>query len=32
MKTVNFLETFAASDLIVGRCRQIIEIMKVCEY
>ena len=27
-----FSETIAASDLIVGRCRQIIEYMKVCEY
>ena len=27
-----FLETIAASDLKVGRCRELIEIMKVCEY
>ena len=27
-----FSETIAACDLKVGRCRQIIEIMKVCEY
>ena len=26
------LETIAACDLKVGRCRQLIEIMKVCEY
>ena len=35
MKTVDFSETiaeFAACDLKVGRCRQLIEIMKVCEY
>ena len=32
VKTVDFLETFAASDLKVGRCKQIIEFMKVCEY
>ena len=32
MKTVNFSETIAASDLKVGRCRQLIEFMKVCEY
>ena len=25
-------ETIAASDLKGGRCRQLIEIMKVCEY
>ena len=25
-------ETNAASDLKVGRCRQVIEVMKVCEY
>ena len=29
MKTVDFLETIAACDLKVGRCRQLIEIMKV---
>ena len=27
-----FSETIAASDLKVGRCRQLIELMKVCEY
>ena len=32
MKTVGFSETTAACDLKVGRCRQLIEIMKVCEY
>ena len=32
MKTVDFSETIAASDLKVGRCRQLIEFMKVCEF
>ena len=32
MKTVDFSETNAAFDLKVGRCRQLIEFMKVCEY
>ena len=32
VKTVDFLETIAACDLKVGRCRQLIEYMKVCEY
>ena len=32
VKTVDFSETFAACDLKVNRCRQLIEIMKVCEY
>ena len=32
VKTVDFSETNAACDLKVGRCRQLIEIMKVCEY
>ena len=32
VKTVDFSETIAASDLKVGRYRQLIEIMKVCEY
>ena len=32
VKTVDFLETNAASDLKLGRCRQLIEFMKVCEY
>ena len=27
-----FFATIAASDLKVGRCRQLIEFMKVCEY
>ena len=31
MKTVDFSETIAACDLTVGRCRQLIELMKVCE-
>ena len=32
MKTVDVLETIAACDLKVGRCKQLIELMKVCEY
>ena len=32
MKTVDFSETIAASDLKVSRSRQIIEFIKVCEY
>ena len=32
MKTVDFSETIAASDLKVGGCRQLIEFLKVCEY
>ena len=32
VETVDFSETIAACDLNVGRCRQLIEIMKVCEY
>ena len=32
VKTVDFSETIAAIDLKVGRCRQVIEKMKVCEY
>ena len=32
MKTVDFSETIAASDLKVGRYRQLIESMKVFEY
>ena len=31
-KGVDFSETIAASDLKVGRCRQLIEFLKVCEY
>ena len=32
MKTVDFLETIEACDLKVGRYRQLIDFMKVCEY
>ena len=32
VKTVDFSETIAACDLKDSRCRQLIEIMKVCEY
>ena len=32
MKTVDFSENFPACDLKVGRCRQLIEFMKVSEY
>ena len=32
VKTVDLPETIASSDLKVGRCRQLIEFMKVCEY
>ena len=32
MKIVDFSETIAASDLKVRRCRQPIELIKVCEY
>ena len=32
MKTVDFSETIADRDLKVGRCRQLIEFMKVFEY
>ena len=32
MKTVDFSETIDACDLEVGRYRQLIAIMKVCEY
>ena len=32
VKTVDFSETIAASDLRVGRCRQLSEFMKVSEY
>ena len=32
MKIVDFSETFAASDLKVGRSRHLIEFMKVSEY
>ena len=32
MKTVDFSETFVACDLKVGRCRQLVDLMKECEY
>ena len=32
MKKMDSSETIAACDLKVGRCRQLIEIKKVCEY
>ena len=32
MKTVDFSETIAASDLKVSRSRTLIEFIKVCEY
>ena len=32
VKTMDFSETIAACDLKDGRCSQLIEIMKVCEY
>ena len=32
MKTVDFSETIAACDLKAGRCRELIEIMNVCDY
>ena len=32
MKTVDFTETIEACDLKVGRNRQLIDFMKVCEY
>ena len=32
MKTVNFSEPIAGSDMKVVRCRQLIEFMKVIEY
>ena len=32
MKTVDFSETIAASDLKVGRYSQLIELMKIFEY
>ena len=31
VKTVDFSETIPACDLKVGRCRQLIETIKVCE-
>ena len=32
MKTVDFSEAIEACDLIVGRYRQLNDLMKVCEY
>ena len=32
MKTVDFTETIAASDLKIGRSRHVNQFMKVCEY
>ena len=32
MKTVDFSETIEAFEVKVGRYRQLIKIMKVCEY
>ena len=32
MKTVYLYKTVAVCDLKVGRCRQLIQLMKVCEY
>ena len=32
VKTFDFSDTIAACDLKVGRCRQLIEFMKLCEY
>ena len=32
VKTVDFSDSIAASDLKVGRCRQLIEVLKECEY
>ena len=32
MKTVDFSETIAASDLKVGRSRHLIEYMKICHF
>ena len=32
MKTVDSSEAIAACDMKVGRCLQLIEIMKVCEH
>ena len=32
MKTVDFSDSFAASDLKIGRISHLIEFMKVCEY
>ena len=32
VKTLDFSETIAACDLKVGSCRQLIELMKLCDY
>ena len=32
MKTVDFSESIAACDMKVGRCSQLIELMKIYEY
>ena len=32
VKTADFSKTIAACDLKAGRCRQLIEIIKLCEY
>ena len=32
MKIGDFSETIAACDLKVDRCRQLIELLKICEY
>ena len=32
MKTVDFSETIEACDLKDGRCRQLNDLVKVCEY
>ena len=32
VKTVDFSETIATCDVKVGKCRRLIEFMKVCEY
>ena len=32
MKTVDFSKSIAACDPRVGRCRQLIELMKVCRH
>ena len=32
VKTVDFFQRLSQPDLKVGKCRQLIEFMKVCEY
>ena len=32
VKTEDFSENIAASDLKVSKCRQLIEFMKICDY